>query len=171
MGSTPKFMFWFKIKLISMFRDVLGFMSDSANNHLMLIRFVIRSMSEFVTQLFKLIRAVCESVWVVKELIRIIMTSCGQISVPSWTAQASQGWSWLHVLLWSWTTQSYQTYVHVWVYKYNLLSLIRCMHSFIYVFEIEVIRLIRTFAWFHARFWNCADQIDQDTEKFWNLVD
>ena len=62
MGSIPKFMFWFKIKLISMFRDVLGFMSDSANNHLMLIRFVIRSMSEFVTQLFKLIRAVCESV-------------------------------------------------------------------------------------------------------------
>ena len=62
MGRTPKFMFWFKIKLISMFRVVLGFMSDSANNHLMLIRFVIRSMSEFVTQLFKLIIAVCESV-------------------------------------------------------------------------------------------------------------
>ena len=62
MGSTHKFMFWFKIKLISMFRNVLGFMSDSANDHLMLIRFLNKLMSEFETQLFKLIRAVCESV-------------------------------------------------------------------------------------------------------------
>ena len=30
--------------------------------------------------------------------------------------------------------------------KNDLLSLIRCMHSFIYGFEIEVIRLIRTVA-------------------------
>ena len=54
--------------------------------------------------------------------------------------------------------------------KNDLLSLIRCMHSFIYGFEIEVIRLIRTVAWFHARLWNCADQIDQDTENSLNFV-
>ena len=54
--------------------------------------------------------------------------------------------------------------------KNDLLSLIRCMHSFIYGFEIEVIRLIRTVAWFHARLWNGADQIDQDTENSLNFV-
>ena len=33
-----------------------------------------------------------------------------------------------------------------------------------------MIRLIRNFAWFHAMFWNCADQIDQDTENISNFV-
>ena len=43
---------------------------------------------------------------------------------------------------------------HVFMFgcKNDPLSLIRCMHSFISGFETEVIRLIRTFAWFHARF-------------------
>ena len=44
------------------------------------------------------------------------------------------------------------------------------MHSFIYVFEIEVIRLIRIVAWFHVRLWNCVDQIDQNTEIILNFV-
>ena len=62
---------------------------------------------------------------------------------------------------------------HVYMFgcKIDLLSLIRCMHPFISGFEIEVIRLIRTFAWFHATLWNCADQIDQDTENISNFVD
>ena len=108
-----------------------------------------------------------------KELLRLIRTSCGQVIVSYWTAQAAQGRG-VHDFLSYLGVELLSHIRHVFMFmfgcKIDLLSLIRSMHPFISGFEIEVIRLIRTFAWFHARLWNFADQIDQNTENILNFV-